>query len=237
MTLDEERSAMPHFEMTIPKSRSEVFWTGFFSLIAVAFSILALLNLANLITVIPSVLWLVIVTWILWSGCREAGGARRYMIDWLAAFAGRRFVLSSPETARPTCIRFGYELFGHRFYQKDVEIEAIESVEWSPGQATSMAGRDMKDWSVALWHDHGDPERSKKRHMLRKPSQDVYIVGPSRCKEDTAILGREFVSFLDKIGVRLRQGTDDNLFAKETPREEKIQQNRGANALPLEAHG
>ena len=214
---------MPLHEMTIPKSRGEILLTGFFSLIVVVFALLAFLNLANHVAIIPSVIWLLFVAWILWSGCREAGSVRMYLTDWLAAFAARKFVLFPPETTHQAFIRFGYELFGRRFYQKDIDIERIESVEWSPGQATGMAGRDMKDWSVTLWYDHGDPERSKRHHMLRKPNQDVYIVGPSKRKEDTALLGREFISFLSGIGVHLKQSTEDHIFSRRTQIDTNIQ--------------
>jgi len=209
--------------MTIPKSRGEILWTGFLSLIVVVFAFLAVLNLANHIAIIPSFIWLLIIAWILWSGCRDAGGVRRYLIDWLAAFAGRRFAHFPHEDTHQPRIRFGYELFGRHFYQKDIEFDRIESVEWSPGQATSMAGRDMEDWSVALWYDHGDSEKSKKHHMLRKPDQDVYIVGPSRRKEDTASLGTDFVSFLSGVGVLLIRGEGDNVYVREATRTIKIQ--------------
>jgi hypothetical protein len=89
-----------------------------------------------------------------------------------------------------------------------------------------MAGRDMKDWSVALWYAHGDSEKSKKHHMLRKPDQDVYIVGPSRRKEDTATLGIEFVSFLSCVGVLLIPGENDNVYVREATRTKNIQPQR-----------
>ena len=220
---------MPHHEMTIPKSSGEILPTGFLSLIVVVSAFLAVLNLANHDAIILSVIWLLFVAWILWSGCRDAGGVRRYLIDWLAAFAGRRFALVPHEDTHQARIRFGYELFGRRFYRKDIDFDRIESVEWSPGQATSMAGRDMKDWSVALWYAHGDSEKSKKHHMLRKPDQDVYIVGPSRRKEDTATLGTEFVSFLSCVGVLLIPGENDNIYVREASRTKNIQQDAPSN--------
>lgn len=219
-----------HSEMTIPKSEGEAFWTGFYSLIVVGFAVLALFNLVSydalgperavrlnagaLLETIPSLLWLLIVAWILWHACREAGGARRYLTDWLAAFSGRKFVCFAAEDTAQECIRFGYELFGRRFFQKDVEIDRIESVEWSSGQATSMAGRDMDDWRVLLWYDHGNFEKSKKNHMLKKPDQSAYIVGPPRRKGDAAVLGRGLVLFLGEIGVHLKQDTEDNVFRR-----------------------
>lgn len=215
--------------MTLPKSRGEILWTTFFSLIVVGSTFLALFNLANSVGIIISVIWLLIVGWILGNECREAGGLRRYLIAWLAAFAGRRFALFASDDAHQASIRFGYEIFGHRFYQNDVEIKRIESVEWSSGQATSMAGRDMEDWSVALWYDHCNPERSKQRHMLRKPEQDLYIVGPSRRKEDTVPFGMEFVSFLSSVGAFLIRGEGENVYIREAMNTKSIQQDAPSN--------
>ena len=215
-------------EMTIPKSRGETLWTGFLSSVVVVFGILALLNLANSAAIIPSVIWLLIIAWIFWSGFRDAGGIKRYFCDWLAVFAGRKFAISASDGAGQQSVRFGYELFGRRFYEKLIPLDRIESVEWSPGQATSLAGRDMKDWSVVLWHDHDDPEKSKKHNMLRKPDQDVYIVGPSRRKEDTAALGRDFLSFLREIGAARLQGESDSVYVRELSRT-NIQQGGGGN--------
>jgi len=232
--MDENEIAMPHPEMTIPSSRGETLWTGFLSLIVVVFAILAVLNLANRVAIIPSVIWLLIVSWILWSGWRDAGGIRRCFCDWIAIFAGRRFAMSANDDAGQPSVRFGYELFGRRFYERTIPLYRIESVEWSPGQATSMAGHDMKDWSVALWYDHGDPEKSKKHHMLRKPDQDVYIVGPSRPKEDTAALGEDFLSFLRAIGSTLLRGDTDSVYIRELST--TIQQACGGTALPRATH-
>jgi hypothetical protein len=221
--LDEEIRAMPHREMTIPKSRIEILWTGFLSLIVVVFALVALLNLANGDAFVPSILWLIIVAWIIWSGSQEAGGIRSFLIDWLASLAGRKFALSPTDNASLPCIRFGFELFGHRFFQKDIEIDRIESVEWTPGQATGMTGRDKRDWSVVLWYDHGDPEMSKKRHMLPKPDQDVYIVGPEGRREKTATLGMEFITFLREVGVTLAPGKDNNVYVREISNEKSLQ--------------
>jgi hypothetical protein len=81
----------------------------------------------------------------------------------------------------------------------------------------------MNDWSVKLWYDHGDSERSKKHHMLRKPDQNIYIVGSSRPKEDTVVLGKGFISFLSCIGVLLTKGEDDNIYVREPRRTNNIQ--------------
>ncbi|MFN0125626.1 MAG: hypothetical protein ACKV19_02940 [Verrucomicrobiales bacterium] len=183
----------------------------------VFFAWLAILNLTNRVAVVPSVLWLAIVASIVWNGCREAGGISRYLTDLLADFAGRHFVIHSVDLHPPSRIRFGYELLGRRFYQLEVDIARIESVEWSPGQATSLAGRDMQDWSVVLWFDHGDPEKSKKDRTVRKPNRSLHVVGPARPQEVTAAFAMEFVHFLQNAGARLTQSPSENAFVREGP--------------------
>jgi len=49
----------------------------------------------------------------------------------LGDFAGRGFAVFLHDDTHQACIRFGYELFGRRFYQVDIEIERIKSVAWS----------------------------------------------------------------------------------------------------------
>lgn len=213
---------MPRHEMTIPKSRGEFLSTGFLSLIVVVSAFLAVLNVANNDAIILSVIWLLFVGWILWNECQDAVGVRGYLIDWLAAFAGRKFAFVPPADNHQARIRFGYELFGRSFYQKEIEFGHIESVEWSPGQATSMAGHDMKDWSIALWYAQGDPERGEKHHLLRKPDQNVYIVGSLRPKEDASTLGTELVSFLNGIGVFFVESEEDNVYVREPRRPKSI---------------
>jgi len=212
---------MTDLEMTIPKSRSDTVLEAIFTFIVVFFGILGIVNLTNHVAIIPSVIWLIIVTSIIWNGCREAGSIRRYLADRIAIFGGRAFVLYPSEQGEPCRIRFGYNLLGCRVFQRNIQVDRIESVMWNPGQATSMAGHDMKDWHVILWFDHCDPEKSKKRHMLHKPDQELHIVGPLRRKEDTSALGYEFLSFLRKAGAHLVQGGADNVYVRLEPRENR----------------
>lgn len=210
------RGSLPDLEMTIPKLRRDTLWEAAVIFFVVLLSIIGILNLLNKVAIIPSFIWLIMITGMVWSGCREAGGIRRYLANRIAVF-GRKFVLHPSEQAEVPRIRFGYELFGSPVIQRDVLLQRIESVEWNSGQATSLAGRDRKDWSVALWFDHCDPEKSKKNHRLPKPDQDIYLVGPSRSKEDTSALGLEFVEFLRKAGAHLRKGEGQNVFVRQEP--------------------
>jgi len=78
----------------------------------------------------------------------------------------------------------------------------------------------MNDWHVCLWYDHQKPAEAKKRmKWSKKPEQDVYIVGPSRRRDDTAAFGHQFVTFLRNAGVTLTQ-IDRNTFEARKTEEE-----------------
>lgn len=117
----------------------------------------------------------------------------------------RHFVDAIPATSARREIHFGFVLLGHRFIQCTFVIDQIESVEWHTGQASDMAGHDMNDWHVALWFDHNDPIKGEGRRKwnLRKPEQEVYVVGPSAPREHAEALGRRFVRFLRAAGACL----------------------------------
>jgi len=194
---------MTPLKMTIPRSRGMTIFLTTITVIAVLSSLLAMFNLFNRIAIIASSIWLIFITIMIWTACKKAGSLRNFLINRLGDMAGRQFVESTPQDAQPIEIRFGYQLFGHRFIQRTIALDKIESVEWCPGQATGMTGRDMKDWSVYLWFDHDDPTKRKK--WSRKPDQDIYVVGPSKRWEDTDAFGRSFVGFLCAAGAVLVQ--------------------------------
>jgi len=212
MTTD---AAAPRPKMTIPKSRGEVIFHFVMSAIVVFFSLLAIANLCFRVALISSTIWLAIVVPSLGGACRRAGGLRRFLADHLAVYFGRYFVDCPPHGVQPVVVRFGYQLFGRRYLQREIALEKIESVQWSPGQGTSLAGRDMKDWSVVLWFDHDDP--AKRNPRAWKPDQDIHIVGPERRKELTAAFGLSFVDFLRAAGASLVPGEDDCVFVREEP--------------------
>ena len=114
-------------EMTIPKSRREVIFHFVMSAIVVFFSLVAIANLCFRVAWISSTIWLAIVLPSLWGACRRAGGLRRFLADQLAVFVGRYFVDCPPPGVQPVVVRFGYQLFGRRYLQREVAIEKIES--------------------------------------------------------------------------------------------------------------
>jgi hypothetical protein len=65
---------MSAVEITIPRSRKDLVWHGVLISIVVIFGFFAILNLANLVAIVPSVLWLSFVTCIVSTRSPEAGG-------------------------------------------------------------------------------------------------------------------------------------------------------------------
>jgi hypothetical protein len=157
---------------------------------------------------ISTCIGLVCIAWIIYAliissteyNTENKGGFRKSFIDFLGLYARKQFVECSPHDSGSIEFRYGYKLFKHRFLYFALPLEKIESVEWSAGQATSMAGRDMNDWIVFIWFDHDDPEKSLKRQTSRKPDQDLYCIGPSVSKDIAAVFGQSLVDFLNRAG-------------------------------------
>jgi hypothetical protein len=199
--------AMPtHFEMSIPKSRAQVTIQLVITTIVVFFALLALVNLCLWMAVIPSMIWLAFVAMCVKSSAKQDGGLQPFVINQMGDLFGRKFVEREASDPQPQCIRFGFQLFGHRFIQKCISVQKIESVRWHTGQASGRAGRDMGDWKVWMYFDGGD----------QKPDHAFYGIGPAVRKDRTEALGLALVSFLQKAGVDLMQGEQSNFFVRRT---------------------
>ncbi len=200
-------------EMVIPKSRSGTVLYWIMTSIVVFFVLLSVANLICGVSMVASGLWIVFVTFMVRSSVREAHGVHRYLTNLLGGLAGRQFVESAPEAEPAKEVRFGFLLFGHRFIRETVALDRIESVEWSTGQATSMAGHDMNDWSICLWYVL-DEATSKSRPPNRTKNRWLVIVGPARRKQETEALGLSFVTFLRNVGVALIEGENEARFVR-----------------------
>jgi hypothetical protein len=209
-------------EMPIPKPKGQIIGAWIFTAFILFFVILALSNLVNSDAIVYSIIWLLLVAGVIWSFCRDEG-IRRFLVNLLGNFASKHFAQSISADEHHAEIRFGYQFLGHRFFYMAIPIDKIETVEWSTGQATDLAGREMNDWHVVLWFDHDDPARSQKQQMLGKPDQDVYIVGPHGSREKTAAYGQSFLDFLRQAGATLVPGENECSFVR-TPVETEEQE-------------
>lgn len=203
-------------EMPIPKSRGEVIFQSVITVVVVFFALLAMVNLCSGVGLIASIIWLALVTMMIWTTSKRDGGLRRFLINRMGELFGSRFVESYLADAQPGAIGFGFQLLGHRFIQQCIPLDRIESVEWNTGQATDMAGRDMNDWRVWIWYDHNDPTKAEEKRKWRHPKaeQDLYGVGPSTRKDRAEVLGLSLVAFLRNAGADLIQGTTTTCFVK-----------------------
>lgn len=195
-------------ELTIPKSRGEIGFLAAIGAICVVFVVLALIDLSRGDAVIASCLWLAFMAFCVWNGVRDAGGLRNMLTDMAGSVAGRLFAETDAAAGE---VRFGYELWGRRHIRHRVTLESIESVDWSTGQASCMAGRDENDWTIRLWYRHGDPAKSAEREKLKwypRPDQDLHAFGPPRRRSETEALGLAFVGMLRDAGVPLVAGEE-----------------------------
>ncbi len=184
---------MKNTEMIIPNwQRGD---GAFVMSIAVIFAVLSVINIKDQVAVIPSIVWLSIVTFFIWSNYDEDRGIYRYFIDGCCSFLARKkFVLVLQNENTPPVISFGHYLFGCRVIELSVRMDKIECIVWSTGQATFCVGEDQKDWQVGLWFVH---------NITKKRKHGYISVSPSSGKEDAQKLGLAFVDFLNDLGASL----------------------------------
>jgi hypothetical protein len=187
-------------------------FVGFFVTLAV--SHLVRYSETHIVGVVCAVLWLALVTLGLLGGVLAAG-LRGTGVAVLGVLSSRHFAEAAKEGDR-VMIGFGFELFRRPFYYLRVEGERIVSVDMSSGQATSLAGRDMNDWSVALWYR--EPGRNPPWvHVEGVRDGEVYIVGLPGPKEVTGQFFAQFVAFLRAAGVELHPTAKENEFRTSDP--------------------
>lgn len=206
-------AANPSASFAIPQPLRGVIGICLFAGFLGGFVALGIYNLLHGVALVPSILWLSLNGVMLFGFCKERG-SHQVLTEILGAFARQQFVWAFPTGTGHTEIRFGYQIFGMRRFYFVIPADRIESVNWSTGQASHMSGRDMDDWSVAVWYDHGDPALSQKHKSWRKPDQEVHIVGLTGSKSEVAASGHAFLNFLRESGVRLVPGENDCTFVR-----------------------
>lgn len=199
-------------ELPIPRLRREYVLLVVAAAFVGFFVAIAAYNLLHGVAIVISVVWLILVAAGIWGSYKAGGSLARWLVNIRGGLAPRHFVESVSDGADPAEIGFGYEWFGRRHFYLRLPIGKVETVQWHPGQATAMAGRDCNDWHVALWFDRDDP--APREAWSIKPDQDIYIVGPSRRRVDTEAFGLALVEFLRETGADLVPGKDECTFVR-----------------------
>jgi hypothetical protein len=207
-------------ELTIPKSKSDVVFTfglTLFAWAASAFAVWSLLQGFNepgeIVSFLASISWLSFFTMGLRAEIQRQGSFKKLALRAFGHWFGRLFVRATA-SGNPPSIQFGFQLLGRTLIERTIPTADIETVEWSSGQATSLAGRDMDDWSIVLWYDHHNPEKPGEHLWRQKPRQDLEIVGPSRAKSVTQEFGLQFVKFLRASGANLLDTDNPDRFQR-----------------------
>jgi hypothetical protein len=206
-------SVTPLLELAIPNPKRKIIGAIVFASFLVFFIALAIYNLFHARAIITSSIWLLLVGFILCGFCKELGG-KHVAINILGAFSIKESIQTVPRKDGPNEIQFGYYFFGFRFLYLKIAVDKITQVNWQTGQTSARLGKDAGDWSVGLWYEHRDPEKSKRQHRMRNPEQEVHIVGPEASKEKAAAFGLAFVDFLRSSGASLVRGGDDCHFVR-----------------------
>jgi hypothetical protein len=172
--------------------------------IVAVFLVLAAVNIVFWRSISPislgaSILWLMLAPFMVRVWIRQAGSARQFLVDAAGVLSTRQFV-AAVQQPDVLAVCFGFELFGRRYRYIEIPADTIEYVDWSAGQASGMAGRDMNDWQVILWHHPKMPSLP----YPRKGKVAPYFFGTPRSREKTEALGREFLAFLKSVGIGLR---------------------------------
>jgi len=172
----------------VTKSRAELTAAVIISTVVVTFFILAVRDLLLGVAVVPSILWLLLLAFVATGNIRELG-LRGYALEFLGAFS-RKQVLAVRSCGDTKVLEEGFRLFGSNIVQRRIPSADLVSVNWSRGQASEMAGRDVNDWSVAVWHQRGEPPRRK-----------VLIIGPPQPRAAAEALGYQVVRLLEDEGI------------------------------------
>ena len=204
----------PHVaDLHVPYSHGRLSLTIVYLLI-VFFYVVAACNLfyyrvIDNASVVASVLWIGLVTWIVVASIRQEDGIRQYLINRLGHYADQQLVRAT-SNGDATTISFGYLLFGRFRSYLSLDATAISSIDWSTGQASAIAGRELNDWHVAVWYHHPLGPRRKPYPGVR--DEEVYIVGPSGPRATVERFGQDLIEFLTSVGVNFSAGRDECEF-------------------------
>lgn len=199
---------MKKLEMNIPKPIHEIFAASAMTLFILFFIGLSIKNLAGGISVIPSAIWLVLVTCTLSTGIMVEG-AGYLAVSILGNFTTDHFVCVHEELEL-TAVGFGFRILKIPLYYLYIPAERVVAVDWHTGQGSFHAGKDIDDWHVAFWYVK-DPSTSRARHGK---NPEVHIAGPTARKSVIAPFGTSLVEFLGNAGLEFSPNEEGNGYTR-----------------------
>jgi len=208
MPVDNTDSLRLPSHLRIPKPVGEVVFAVCLDLFTLVFILLAaycLIVPVALLSTIASAIWLLVIAWYTWANYATVG-VKAYLTELGRAMAAYHFVEWLPRENLPAELRIGYRLFGRHFYLLCLPIDAIQRVYWSPGQASSLAGKDMHDWSIILRY-------ASDAAITQSIVHGIHVIGPGRRKEDAEAWCLGFIAFLNNAGAMLVREKDAYLRA------------------------
>lgn len=206
----------PIVRMELPRPEGNV--AGVVALVVISFFVVvAIFNLANYrnFPTSASVLSVVFLVPISVGLCLMTSdvftqGLRHFSVERMAPFSPSHFVEVLQRTGDEQVVRFGFILFDRQFIQLQITESEIASVEWSSGQATALAGRDLDDWTATVWYH----QKGSKRWITANCYSDEasHRIGvPAPCGT-AAANANELVTYLESSGIAFRQSPDANRF-------------------------
>jgi hypothetical protein len=197
------------------------------SMIIVFFVVVAFFNLANyrILPVYPivlSVIWLLIVALgllMIFSEVYEHG-IRQFVVVQLAPFSPHHFIEAPQQVGDDQIVRFGFILFKRQFIQLQISRAEIASIEWSSGQSTSLAGRDMNDWHAVVWFHRQGSKRAITTGSCREDTP--HLVGSAGPRTEAAATSRALVAFLESAGIAFRPSPNECGFSTCAARSDQV---------------
>lgn len=181
--------------LKIPIS-SSVRFNSYFTLVILVFLYITITNLIDGVGITASILYLLLVlipTFLTW----KENGTKMFFILFFKNFSSYFFLELLEKKSRNAHVKFGFYLFKQEFFYKTIFYKDNFLINSSTGQGSSLAGKDVNDWSTFIWYDHNDPIKSKRSQMLRYPDKDICSVGASGTKERVLLFHQELIDYLN----------------------------------------
>ena len=210
---DHRQSWLPENSLSIPLRRGTFYTARVVIGLAITsaflgfFCALAAKNLLDFrgssgLAIVASALWLLLVAVVI-GVLLYADGPRQAMVNLLGQFSRKHFVALLPAGGEHQRIGFGFQIFGLKFYRLLADLGGVAMVDWSSGQGSHFARKDIGDWDVAVWVSR-DSIRGTGPRGLGRDAMIVYLVGFCHPRPVVESFGRELVEFLQRAGVDLR---------------------------------